>query len=76
MNTGILPGGYRNFGGAAQTTTFGIDSTLDILVTPGSVNAGPTSPNSGSLFTLGALAWTRVTWRGSTSRRSAARSSR
>ncbi len=45
----------RNFGGATQTTMFGIDSSLDILVTQGSVNANPTSPNSGSLLTVGAL---------------------
>lgn len=45
----------RNFGGATQTTMFGIDSNLDVLVTQGSVNASPTSPNSGSLFTVGAL---------------------
>jgi len=45
----------RNFGGATQTSLFGIDSTLDILVTQGSVNSAPVSPNAGSLFTVGAL---------------------
>ncbi len=45
----------RNFGGATQTTMFGIDSNLDVLVTQGNVNASPNSPNSGQLFTVGAL---------------------
>lgn len=38
-----------------MTTLFGIDSALDVLVTQGSVNSAPTSPNTGQLFTVGAL---------------------
>ncbi len=45
----------RSFAGATVTTLFGIDSSLDVLVTQGSVNSSPTSPNSGQLFTVGAL---------------------
>ncbi|MEW6735143.1 MAG: DUF4394 domain-containing protein [Acidobacteriota bacterium] len=40
---------------ATGTTLYNIDSTLDILVTQGSVNSTPTSPNTGQLFTVGAL---------------------
>lgn len=40
---------------AASTTAFGIDSDLDVLVRLGSVGGAPTSPNSGQLFTIGAL---------------------
>lgn len=45
----------RNFAGATITTMFGIDAGLDVLVTQGSVNSSPVSPNSGQLFTVGAL---------------------
>lgn len=45
----------RNFAGTTQTTLFAIDSALDVLVTQGSLNGSPTSPNTGSLFTVGAL---------------------
>ena len=45
----------NNFAGATMTTLYGIDSNLDILVTQGSVNGSPTSPNSGQLFTVGSL---------------------
>lgn len=41
--------------GATETTLYGIDSTLDILVTQGSVNSTPVSPNTGQLFTVGPL---------------------
>ncbi|MBL8805064.1 MAG: DUF4394 domain-containing protein [Planctomycetes bacterium] len=60
VNAGALPREVavaydRNFAGATVTTMFGIDSNLDVLVTQGSVNSSPTSPNSGQLFTVGAL---------------------
>lgn len=47
----------NNFAGvsATGTTLYGIDSTLDILVTQGSVNSTPVSPNTGQLFTVGPL---------------------
>jgi Domain of unknown function (DUF4394)/PEP-CTERM motif len=45
----------NNFSGAATTTLYSIDSNLDILATQGSPGGSPTSPNSGQLFTVGAL---------------------
>jgi hypothetical protein len=45
----------NNFAGAGSTTLYGIDSNLDILVTQGSPGGSPTSPNTGQLFTVGAL---------------------
>lgn len=45
---------YAGVGGTA-TTLYDIDSTLDVLVTQGSVNSAPVSPNSGRLFTVGSL---------------------
>jgi hypothetical protein len=45
----------NNSVGASSTTLYGIDSNLDILVTQGSPNGSPVSPNSGQLFTVGAL---------------------
>ena len=46
-----VPGGV-----AGQTTLYEIDYTSDTLVTQGSVNFPPgTSPNTGTLFTVGAL---------------------
>ncbi len=50
--------GYRdNFTGATTTTLFGIDSDKDILVRQGGVSVPPgtPSPNTGQLFTIGAL---------------------
>ena len=44
----------NNFGGAAQTTLFGIDSGRDVLVRQGGINGSPT-PNGGQLTTLGPL---------------------
>jgi trimeric autotransporter adhesin len=44
----------NNFAGTTSTTLFGIDTTLNALVTLGSAN-GTTSPNTGQLFTVGAL---------------------
>ena len=45
----------NNFQGAVTATLYGIDSNLDILVTQGSPAGSPISPNSGQLFTVGAL---------------------
>lgn len=44
----------RNFQGAAQTTLYGIDTTLNTLVGIGGLNGTP-SPNLGALFTVGKL---------------------
>jgi uncharacterized protein (TIGR03437 family) len=55
-NPNIVGSAYtNNFAGATTTTLYGIDSTLNILVTQGSVGGTPTSPNSGQLFTVGPL---------------------
>jgi hypothetical protein len=45
----------RNFPGTTSTTLFGIDTTLNALVTQGSPGGAPISPNTGQLFTVGAL---------------------
>ena len=45
----------NNFSGATTTTLYGIDSNLDILVAQGSPGGSPVSPNTGQLFTVGAL---------------------
>ena len=45
----------NNFAGTTSTTLFVIDSTLDALVTQGSPGGAPVSPNTGQLFTVGAL---------------------
>jgi hypothetical protein len=37
------------------TTLFGIDATQDVLVRQGSPDGSPVSPNTGTLFTVGAL---------------------
>ena len=44
-----------NFAGSTMTTLYGIDSARDTLVTQGSVGSAPVSPNTGQLFTVGAL---------------------
>ncbi|MGH9935239.1 MAG: DUF4394 domain-containing protein, partial [Blastocatellia bacterium] len=44
----------NNFAGATMTTLYGIDSSLDILVTQGGPNGTP-SPNTGQLSTVGSL---------------------
>jgi hypothetical protein len=44
----------NNFGGAPQTTLYGIDSALDTLVRVGGINSIP-SANAGQLFTIGGL---------------------
>lgn len=45
----------NNTVGAASTTLYGIDAGLDLLVTQGSPNGAPVSPNSGQLFPVGPL---------------------
>src|SRR5688572_14731650 len=45
----------NNVASAATTTLYGIDSTNDSLVTQGSENGTPVSPNAGTLFTVGTL---------------------
>lgn len=55
-NPSVVGSAYtNNFSGATSTTLYGIDSNLNILVTQGSVGGAPTSPNTGTLFTVGAL---------------------
>src|SRR5215510_12350447 len=54
-NPNVVGSAYtNNFSGATTTTLYGIDSNLDILVTQGGPNGNP-SPNTGQLFTVGAL---------------------
>src|SRR5215510_12331739 len=56
VNPNVVGSAYtNNFAGATATTLYGIDSSLDALVTQGSVGGAPTSPNSGQLFTVGML---------------------
>jgi uncharacterized repeat protein (TIGR01451 family) len=45
----------NNTAGATQTTLYGIDANTDALVTIGSLNGTPTSPNTGQVFTVGEL---------------------
>jgi hypothetical protein len=45
----------NNFAGATSTSLYGIDTTLNTLVLQGSAGGSPTSPNTGSLTTVGAL---------------------
>lgn len=61
-NTGKSPRVFaaaytNNFAGvgATATTLYDIDSDLDVLVTQGSLNSAPVSPNTGRLFTVGSL---------------------
>jgi hypothetical protein len=44
-----------NFLGSTRTTLFGIDTGRDMLVRQGSDGGAPTSPNTGTLFSVGAL---------------------
>ena len=44
-----------NVAGSTTTTMYAIDSNLDVLVRQGSVTGAPISPNTGQLFTIGAL---------------------
>lgn len=47
---------YTNsFPGSGSTTLYAIDAAADTLVTQGSPNGSPVSPNAGTLFTIGAL---------------------
>ncbi len=43
----------NNFAGATTTTLYGWDFAIDNLLTIGSLNGNPTSPNDGTLFTIG-----------------------
>lgn len=45
----------NNVAGATVTTNYAIDANQDTLVTQGSVNGAPVSPNTGQLFTVGSL---------------------
>ncbi len=55
-NPNVVAAAYTNANaGATITTLYAIDSSLDVLVTQGSTNSAPVSPNSGLLFTVGAL---------------------
>ncbi len=45
----------NNVAGATTTTVYGIDSMLSTLVRLGSASGTPTAPESGQLFTVGAL---------------------
>lgn len=50
----IIAAAYtNNFSGASSTTLYGWDFSIDNLVTIGSLNGTPNSPNSGLLFTIG-----------------------
>ena len=53
--TNILPGlAYsNNVAGASSTTLYGYDFNTDTVVTVGSVNGTPQSPNGGQVFTVG-----------------------
>ena len=56
QNPSVVALGYsNNVAGALVTTTYGIDSGLDILVRLGGVDGAPPSPNGGTLFTIGPL---------------------
>ncbi|MCI0336824.1 MAG: DUF4394 domain-containing protein [Acidobacteria bacterium] len=55
-NPNVVGAAYTNsFAGATSTTLYGIDSNLGTLVTQGSINGAPVSPNTGQLFTIGSL---------------------
>jgi hypothetical protein len=45
----------NNVAGATSTTLFVIDSVADTLLTQGSPNGSPTSPNTGTVFPIGPL---------------------
>jgi hypothetical protein len=44
-----------NFDTATETTLFGLDTDLDVLVRVGSLDGSPVSPNAGTLFTVGSI---------------------
>jgi hypothetical protein len=55
VNPNVVGAAYtNNFGGATQTTLYGIDFALNALVRQGGVNGIP-SPNTGQLSTIGPL---------------------
>ncbi|HKQ72518.1 MAG TPA: DUF4394 domain-containing protein [Blastocatellia bacterium] len=55
-NPNIVAAAYTsNFAGATATTLYEIDSTLNALVTQGSVGGAPIGPNTGTLLTVGML---------------------
>lgn len=55
-NPNVVGSAYTaSFNGSTITTLYGIDSNLDVLVRQGSLNSSPVSPNTGQLFTVGAL---------------------
>jgi uncharacterized protein (TIGR03437 family) len=55
-NPTVVASAYtNNFSGATTTTLYGIDANLNALVTQGSPGGAPVSPNTGTLFTVGAL---------------------
>jgi uncharacterized protein (TIGR03437 family) len=55
-NPNLVGAAYSsNVAGTTTTTMYAIDSNLDILVRQGSPGGAPVSPNSGQLFTIGAL---------------------
>lgn len=52
----VVGAAYTNpFFGAFTTTNYAVDAALDVLVTQGSPGGAPVSPNTGQLFTVGAL---------------------
>lgn len=56
MNPSVVGVAYSNsLATATSTTLYAIDSTRDTLVRQGSINASPSSPNAGLLFTIGSL---------------------
>ena len=56
QNPNVTGSAYtNNYAGATTTTLYGIDSSLDTLVTQGSIGGAPVSPNTGQLFTVGKL---------------------
>ncbi|MGK2857654.1 MAG: DUF4394 domain-containing protein [Thermoanaerobaculia bacterium] len=56
VNPSVVGVAYTNSVPTASTTTlYAIDSARNTLVRQGSVNAFPTSPNTGQLFTIGSL---------------------
>ena len=58
----ITAAGYSNsFAGTVVTTNYAIDAGRGILVAQGSINGMPVSPNTGQLFTVGALGFASTT---------------
>jgi uncharacterized protein (TIGR03437 family) len=55
-NPNVVAAAYTNsFSGTTTTSLYVIDSNLDILALQGSLGGAPVSPNTGQLFTVGAL---------------------